>query len=122
MQKKTQKEGSLGQRIRQLRREREWTQEQLAEAIEAHVQTVGLYEKGTLPTALVLKRIADAFGVSMEYLVSGETNNTVTIKSKDLLKRIDQLQRLNPHSLKSLMDVMDVYIRDQQVKELARAS
>jgi transcriptional regulator with XRE-family HTH domain len=121
--KKNQKEATLGQRIRQLRREREWTQEQLAHAIDAHVQTIGLYEKGTMPTALVLKRLADVLGVSMEYLVTGETDNTVTIKSKDLLKRVEQLERLSPESLKSLLSVMDVYIsRENAAKELLSTS
>lgn len=122
MEKKN-KEVTLGQRIRLLRRERDWSREKLAESIEVHVQSIAAYERdGSVPSALILKKIADAFGVSMEYLVSGSSNNSVSVKSKELLKRIEQLDRLSPDSLKSLLGVMDVYIRDQQVKELSRAS
>lgn len=123
MHKKTQakKEVSLGQRIRQLRREREWTQDHLAQAIDIHVQTIGLYEKGTMPTALVLKRMADVFGVTTDYLISGEADNTLTIKNKELLKRVQQLDRVNPDSLKSLLDMMDVYIQNKAVKDVVAA-
>jgi transcriptional regulator with XRE-family HTH domain len=122
MQKKT-KDVTLGQRIRLVRKQRDWSREKLASLSDAHVQSIAAYERDvSIPSALVLKKIADALGVSMEYLVSGESNNTISVKSKELLKRVEQLDRVNPDSLKSLLDIMDVIIREQQMKELARAS
>lgn len=117
------KETSLGERMRQLRRERDWSQEKLAKMVGAHIQSIGIYEKGdSVPTALVLKKIADAFGVSTDYLISGESDNSVQLKNKDLLKRVEQLDRINPDSLKGLIEMMDLVIRDNHMKELAKAS
>jgi transcriptional regulator with XRE-family HTH domain len=114
---------TLGDRIRQLRREKEWSQEKLAKTVGAHIQSIGIYEKDeSIPNALILKKIADAFGVSVDYLISGESDNAVLIKNKELLKRVELLDRLNPNSLKTVIEVMDMALRDQQVKELAKAS
>lgn len=123
MQKKT-KETTLGERIRLLRRERDWSREQLAEAIDVHMQSIAAYERNSsIPSALVLKKIADAFGVSMEYLVSGEASNSVAVKNKELLKRVEQLDRVKPDELEGLFDMMDlVIIRSQLTKNLAKAS
>lgn len=124
MAKKIQKD-SLGQRIRQLRRDRNWSQEEFGEKIDIHVQTIGVYEKDeTIPSALVLKKMAEVFGVTADYLLFGETDTAPMskIKNKDLLKRVEQLDRLDPNSLKTIFDVMDLVIHKQQVKDLAKAS
>lgn len=122
MPKNSKKDGSLGERIRLLRRERDWSQEKLAKMVGAHLQSIGLYEKDeSSPSAQVLKKIADAFSVSVDYLLSGDTD-AVQIKNKELLKRVQQLDRVSPDDLKSLIDMMDLVIRNQQVKDLAKAS
>lgn len=125
MPKKTaHKELSLGQRIRQLRRDRNWSQEEFGEKIDIHVQTIGVYEKDeTIPSALVLKKMAEVFGVTSDFLLFGETEGgAAKIKNKELLKRVELIDRLNPGSLKTVFDVMDLVIRDQQVKDLSKAS
>jgi transcriptional regulator with XRE-family HTH domain len=122
--KSTHKELSLGQRIRQLRRDRNWSQEEFGEKIDIHVQTIGVYEKDdTIPSALVLKKMAEVFGVTSDFLLFGETEGgAAKIKNKELLKRVEQLDRISPEGLKSLIDIMDLVIQRQQVKDLAKAS
>lgn len=119
MQKKNSPKETFGKRIRQLRREREWSQEDLGKKINIHWQTVALYEKDdTIPSAMVLKRIAEALGVTADYLLFGATDSPLSkIKNKELLKRIEQLDRVNPDDIKSLLDVMDVYIQKSAVRE-----
>lgn len=75
-----------------------------------------------MPTAPILKKIADAFGVSVDYLISGGSDHAVLIKNKELLKRVEILDRMNPNSLKTVLEVMDMAIHVQQVKDLAKAS
>lgn len=53
-----------------MRKKRKLTQKQLAEKIGISNQHISRYENGTLvPKADVLQKIADEFGVSMEYLM-----------------------------------------------------
>ena len=124
MSKKIDRKENLGERIKQLRLARGWSQEEFGEKIDIHLQTIRVYEKDeTIPSALVLKRMAEVFGVTADYLLFGESEGgSAKIKNKELLKRVEQLDRIKPESIKDLLGIMDVIIRDQQMKDLAKAS
>lgn len=60
----------IGKRISELRRERNLSQDQLAEMVNLHRVTLAKYETGAIePGALSLSRIADALGVSTDELL-----------------------------------------------------
>jgi transcriptional regulator with XRE-family HTH domain len=120
MKKATSTKETLGHRLRQLRRDREWTQEEFAHKLGIHWQSVRRYESDlVLPTADLLKRIADSFGVSIDYLVLGDADSgSLRVQNKELLKRFQQLDRMKPDELKTLIDMMDVYINSKAAKDL----
>lgn len=63
-------ENSIGKRIAALRRERGYSQDELAEMAMLHRVTLARYETGVLePGALALSRIADALGVSTDEIL-----------------------------------------------------
>lgn len=54
----------IGRRVREERVQRGWTQEQLAERIEAHLSFIGQLERGIKkPSLMTIKKIANAFGM-----------------------------------------------------------
>jgi len=54
----------IGRRVREERRRRGWTQEQLAEKADSHLSFIGQLERGIKkPSLVTLKKLADAFGV-----------------------------------------------------------
>ncbi len=115
---------TLGQRIRQLRKLRDWSQDDLGKKIDIHWQTLARYEKGfVIPTADILQKMAEVFGVTADFLLFGENEGgAAKIKNKDLLKRVEQLDKINPDDIKDLLGVMDVYIQNKAAKELLAAS
>ena len=63
---------ALGQRIRDLRRKRGLTQEQLAELADLSVPYISHLERGTkTPSLAVLVRLADSLDVTVDRLLSG---------------------------------------------------
>jgi transcriptional regulator with XRE-family HTH domain len=63
----------LGQRVAQARRDRGWSQEQLAEAIDIQPVTVSRWETGHRALSIsTLARITDALGVSLGDLLDVE--------------------------------------------------
>lgn len=61
----------FGQRIRQLRKERQFSQEQLAELTGFHRNYIGMVERGERNPALVnIKIFADSFGLSLGELLN----------------------------------------------------
>ena len=75
----------FGERLRQLRKSRGITQEQLAALIGVERSSIGKYEgKGkVIPSDDVKFKIAQLFGVSVDYLL-GRTDVPVTISANDL--------------------------------------
>lgn len=64
---------SLGSRINEYRRQRNITQEQLADAMGVTSQAVSKWENDiSCPDIAILPQLADYFGVSMDRLVRGE--------------------------------------------------
>ncbi|MBQ8697019.1 MAG: helix-turn-helix transcriptional regulator [Clostridia bacterium] len=66
-----------GERIKNLRRERGLTQQQLADALGVERSSVGKYETGSLPSAEVMLRMAEYFAVSVDYLCEREEQGMV---------------------------------------------
>ena len=62
----------MGLRIAALRRSAGWSQAELAEKLKISPSTVGMYEQGRRePAAQMLAALSEAFGVSIDYLVTG---------------------------------------------------
>jgi transcriptional regulator with XRE-family HTH domain len=101
--------------IASLRKEKNWSQADLAKRTDISQVMVGKYERGdAIPSIEVAKKIADAFEVSLDYLV-GEGQNVSF--DKKILERIKALQLLEPDKRNTLFDLIDTYIRDFKTRQ-----
>ena len=101
--------------IADLRKDKGWSQADLASQTDISQVMVGKYERGdAVPSIEVAKKIADAFGVSLDYLV-GEGQNVSF--DKKILERIKALQLLEPEKRNTLFDLIDTYIRDFKTRK-----
>ena len=67
---------TIGERIRKYRKEKGWTQTQLAEEADLFTSYISHYETGIwLPCLLNLIAIADALNVSLDDLVGRKVKN-----------------------------------------------
>ena len=66
----------LGMRIAVLRRQKNWSQKELAERLGVRPSTIGMYEQGRRePDCAGLVRLAELFGVTTDYLLTGNAAN-----------------------------------------------
>ena len=79
-------------RIKELRKERNLTQKEIADALKITPQVMSRYERGDHePDIATLKRLADFFCVSIDYLVGADVRTaapmgeTLTKEESDLL-------------------------------------
>ncbi|RXA55784.1 helix-turn-helix domain-containing protein [Limosilactobacillus mucosae] len=78
---------TIGERIAQLRKNRSMSQFQLAKTLNIATSTLGMYETNKRkPNMEMLEKLADFFGVSIDYLLGRETTDKSDI---DLDKAID---------------------------------
>ncbi len=63
----------LGERIALLRRGQGWSQAHLAQKLHISPSAVGMYEQGRRePSLAALLELARAFGVTVDYLITGQ--------------------------------------------------
>lgn len=83
----------LGKRIRQLRKERKWTQAELAEKIDKTTEMVCHLENGTASTKIkTLKIIADVFEVDITELFKEKDDFDMSSISGARLKLFEELE------------------------------
>lgn len=71
--------------IKELRIERGWTQQDLAEKISAKYQTVGHYETGRRePDIATILRLCEIFGCTADYLLGRSEARTAAVGEDDL--------------------------------------
>ena len=101
--------------IADLREQKSWSQTDLADNSGVSRVMIGKYERGEAsPSIEAAKKIADAFEVSMDYLV-GEGVNVAF--DKQTLTRLQELEDLDEGKKKTLFDLIDTYIRDAKTRK-----
>ncbi len=106
---------NIGERITSLRKAKNWSQDDLAKEIEASRVMIGKYERGdNLPSIEVIVKLAKAFDVSVDFLL-GEGQNANY--DKDMVKRLDELERLPSDEKQRVFYFMDLVIRDFKPKQ-----
>ena len=83
---------TIGDRVRELREAKGWTQDDLSEAAGIHRVTIAKYEAGKVePKSTSLARLASVLGVEAGFLV-GETNE-MTDDERELWELREQVRR-----------------------------
>ena len=84
---------NLNERIKCLRKDRGWTQLQLAEKLNVTDKAVSKWEVGDAnPDLSIIIAMASLFGVSIDYLVSGKVDEEkITLDDMDSKKREEYL-------------------------------
>lgn len=100
----------IGDRIAQLRKQKGWSQTELAKNIEASREAIGKYERNeAVPSVETAKKIADAFNVTLDYLVDETAASSF---DKQTVNRIKSIEQLNPEDKSHLFAVLDAFLRD----------
>jgi transcriptional regulator with XRE-family HTH domain len=108
---------SLGQRIARLRKERGWTQKQIAERTGLIQELVSNYEtdKLRLNPAMIL-RFAEVFDISADELLRG-SKSTVQAKKQPsikLVRRMEQIEALPLYQQRVLLSTIDHFLAAAQ--------
>ena len=108
---------AIGDRIQALRKQHGWSQQQLAKKVGTSGPIVGRYERGEMtPSVEVAKKLAAAFGVTLDFLVD-DTGKSVEIKDKAMLQRLMEIEALDAEDQKTIVHVLDSLLRDAKARK-----
>ncbi len=113
---------SIGKQIQALRKAKGMNQTQLADKIGISLTQLQRYEnKDVQPPADVLKKLADTFNTSIDFLVYGNTEEKAqqAIKDNELLAQFIALQEMDNKDKSTIKDVIDAFIKRSKLKNIA---
>lgn len=112
---------TIGKRIVDLRKKDGLSQTQLAKEITISLPQLQRYEnKGVQPPADILKKLADVFNVSIDYLVYGDTDEKAkqAIQDNALLAQFKAVEELNDKDRSTIKDIIDAFIKRSKLESI----
>ena len=100
---------TVGNRIREARLKKKFTQEQIAEKVKISTYHYGQIERGEKnPSLSVFVSIADALGVSSDYLLRDELSTGNIYVNNEITQKLD---RLTAKQRAGAVEILDAYIK-----------
>jgi len=94
----------------------------LGQLVDLHYTHVGRYERGaSKPSAEALRRLADALGVSTDYLTEGTTEEAAKARFEDreLLRQSQEVESLPDDDRIVVKKLLDAFLTKKQIQRLA---
>ena len=111
----------LGDKIRRMRKVRDWTQEELARLVGVERATIAGYEtREKHPSYEVLKKLARVFGVSIDHLLDYQSE--ADSQQQNEIRKITEAVKEDPELLdfwKQLLNRDDLQLLFRQTKDLS---
>ncbi|WDF05516.1 helix-turn-helix domain-containing protein [Shouchella hunanensis] len=105
---------SFKERLRQTRKEKNFTQQDVANHLGITVSAYGFYEQGrNEPSLETIKKIANKFDVSSAYLL-GETDDPHSAKLDDVNSAYYNIDNLNEEEKEFLDEQLELFRRIRQ--------
>jgi transcriptional regulator with XRE-family HTH domain len=102
---------SFGLRIRELRKQRAWTQRDVAERIRVQVPLFNRYEAGIhAPPMEKLVELAEVFDTTVDFLVTGNETDTRPLHNRRLLERFRALETFEADDQETVIKLIDAMI------------
>ncbi len=99
-----------------LRKQKSWSQTDLAKHIEASREAIGKYERNeALPSVDTAKKIADAFNVTLDYLVDESATPTF---DKITVKRLKDIQLLSEEDRQHVYALLDAFLTRSKLQSI----
>jgi transcriptional regulator with XRE-family HTH domain len=111
---------AFGNRLLNLRKERGWPQPELGKRIGTSGAIIGRYERGEItPSIEVAKKLADTFGVTLDFLVDDKDVPNI-LHDQTMLARWQEIDALEPSERERILSVVDSLVRDAKARQAYR--
>ncbi|MBR5662143.1 MAG: helix-turn-helix domain-containing protein [Bacilli bacterium] len=100
-----------GKFIAKLRKEKNMTQEQLAEKMGVSINAVSKWERGlSFPDVSLYKKLCKELGINIEELINGEKDNSDEAKEKAIISTINETNKIKKNSKKLLIILSMIFV------------
>lgn len=114
----------FSKKIKSLRQMNDLSQNELAKIVGIHQIHLGRYERAeSLPSIDTLKKLADIFKVSTDYLLSDIKNENPEFKISDpeLVKKLRQIEQMDKTDIQILNSIIELIVAKKQIKSIVNS-
>lgn len=111
----------LGQRIKQLRKDKGWTQKELANRIGTSPAQLNKYESGhNTPPLDKLILFAEVLTTTADYLITGNVSENVPISNTRLVQRLQMIDQFDPDEKETAIKLLDALIAKHNMESTVK--
>lgn len=104
-------------RLKNLRKQKRWSQKELAATVEIRFQQLNKYESGlNLPPAEMLIKLADALGTNVDFLLTGNPAEQMPPGNTRLYKRFRAVEDFDGDDQETVISLIDAMIAKRQMQ------
>jgi len=108
---------SFGKKMAELRKEKKFSQTDLAKKLNTSVSVVSRYERDEMtPSVEVARKIASLLDTTVGYLL-GETDQENLFKDPQMLRRFNEIENMQPRDREHILYTLDAMIRDVKTRK-----
>jgi len=102
---------AFGVRLKNLRKQKRWSQKELAAKVDIRFQQLNKYESGlNIPPAEMLIKLADALGTTVDHLLSGHPAKDIPLNNTRLFKRFKAVEDFDDADQETVISLIDAMI------------
>jgi transcriptional regulator with XRE-family HTH domain len=99
---------AFGERLKHLRNQKGWTQKELAFKVEIGFSQFNKYEMGLhIPSLEKLIQLAELLDSTLDYLLTGDSNDQVNLHDTRLAKRFKELEQFQAEDKEAIIRILD---------------
>ncbi len=99
---------AFGERLKHLRNQKGWTQKELAFKVDIGFSQFNKYEMGLhIPSLEKLIQLAELLDSTLDYLLTGDSNDQVNLHDTRLAKRFKELERFQAEDKEAIIRILD---------------
>jgi len=108
---------AFGKRLKELRKQKGWTQKEVANKLDIRFSHLNKYESGMhVPPIEKLIHLANIFDISLDYLVMGLPMEEAPIRNELLFRRFKTLETLDQEEKETVIKLIDAVIAKHQME------
>ena len=108
---------SFGKRLKQLRKQKRWTQKELAAMVDIGFSQFNKYECGLhIPPAEKLIELSRILDTSVDYLLTGGDADGRLLHNTRLVKRFHELERFDVEDQDAILRILDAMIMKNKMR------
>ncbi len=110
---------TFGKKLRERREVKGLSQKELAKLLNTSYSVIGKYERDEMqPSIEAAKKIAKLIDTTVGYLL-GETDEENILKDPEMLKRLNEIEKMDNEDRGSILKVLDGFIKSVKLKNIA---